>query len=254
MVPLLAALIAVMTFTGAVKQTPASAPVDAASVREDEKKKRATELDRLMEATDEQSVRQAEIIEEMDKLRAKFGIIGDPTNAASIASAEAEKVRTLETEITRLDLKSAETEERLKALEKTSGKLAGQLVNDETLRKLADELDAVSRRRAVLQIDFADDHPKVKETLVEAKLIQNQIDSRVDDLVRATRISLELDKSTKDRFQKEKMIAAEKYHYIEEQTRAFFTLKQKLDTVQKRYQTLAERLDDARLNARLHGQ
>jgi bla regulator protein BlaR1 len=253
-VPLLAAFIAVMTFTAAVKKTSAPTPVDAEHIRDEEKKKREMELERLTEATDEQNARQAQIVEEMDKLRSKFAIIGDPPNAASIAAAEAEKVRTLATEITRLDLKIAETEERLKALEKTSGKLAGQLVNDATLRKLADELDALSRRRAALQIDFADDHPKVRETLVETKLIQNQIDSRVEDLVRATRMSLELDRSTKGRFQKEKQIAAEEYHYIEEQTRAFFTLKQKLEAVQKRSQTLAERLDDARLNARLNAQ
>jgi hypothetical protein len=56
----------------------------------------------------------------------------------------------------------------------------------------------------------------------------------------------------KARFQKEQAMAADRCLEIEEKTRAFFTLKQRLQTVTKRYETLAERLEDARINGRLN--
>ncbi|HUS37539.1 MAG TPA: hypothetical protein VM680_19480, partial [Verrucomicrobiae bacterium] len=247
--PPLAALLAMLTFTAATqkKLTPAPTQPELSGA---ESAKRSEQSIKSLEKQFENADEQVRVME--DKINAFRSQLGISALTEANLLDEPETVRRIEQDRIRAEQEYTQFKELLSSLKKKNRTELLHTIptayRDDTLVGLLERLQKSEQQLALLEIDYASDHPDVKREQALLKLIDRQMDDRVKGVLSGLESLVAARKAIVDELKKQltEMKVAEAQSM--ERARPYFKARRDLEIHQRLRDSLYARLLEEKSN------
>jgi uncharacterized protein involved in exopolysaccharide biosynthesis len=247
--PVLAAGLALITFTAAANKKPAPTTTAEKKSPANDEDKPARKIDALQIQFSNETLYVEELEKQIDDLRKglKLYEAGDGTYAKAL---EPETVRRIEQDRIRVEQEYVQFGTLYKTLKiKTRSELREMLPTanrDDALDRLLEKLAQTEQQLVVMEKDYTDDHPEVVRQVALIKQINNQIEQRMNGILEGLKALVDARKAILDQLSAQLAEAKKIDADNMEKFRPYFRAKRDLETHQKFRDALYMRLLEAK--------
>jgi hypothetical protein len=245
-VPPVAALITIVTFTAAVRKPPVSKEAAPPKAKVEESSRRTLAV--LRDMLEDQTKNVEEKSTELDRYRHELRIVGDPPNSESISAEHLGKIHRLWDQIAEIDKKMADRQEEMRAVQRGA---ADTVAADAGFSRLAQEQEIAERDLTRLTQTFNSDHPEVKQAEAHLQQIQGQIKKRTKLKQESLEASLKADTDRRDQLQVRAAEEESLYRQKVERSRPYFRAKRDLEILETHRDKIYKRLLDEQVESDL---